>query len=171
MGIVRGKTVVSDTDPERRKRPSKGCLLALFVVLFLAIFVGANFQRIRGWWQTGTQEVSEIFKLRTRLQEEFDVRQVTIGLNSLSESGSKLLTVKLKNPPFMDSPEEELQSRAKQIAELVYAEYGSAREYDEVKVVITKARGSFITVSNKRDFAFSPEDLQPAAEEETDASL
>lgn len=139
---------------QEKKLPLAWVLIA--IVMLIGIAVALNFQSLQGLWQTG----SEILSLRSSIQDKFNVRDVSINIRRQSGAAGKHLVVELRNPPFADVSEEELESKAKEIATFAYQEHAADRDFTQIAVVIAESKNTVLTVSEQREFSFSPDELR-----------
>jgi hypothetical protein len=125
------------------------------IALLIGIAITLNFQSLQGLWQTG----SEILRLRSSIQDKFNVRDVSINIRMQSGAAGKQLVVELRNPSFADLPDAELEAKAREIATFAFQEHAADREFTQIAIVVAESENTVLTVTEQREFSFSPGEL------------
>lgn len=151
----------NSNDATRARRPTRIALVGIAILLVLGVTIALNLDGIKSLWGMG----ADVLRLRSAVQEKFDVQDVSI--NFKGGTSGKSLEVELANPPFEDLAGEALESKAKEIAKMAYDDFGAERDFERISVVISDKSGTVITISEKQEFHFTPEEL--SAENEADS--
>lgn len=131
------------------------------VFLVLGVAVALNLDRLKSLWGMG----AEVLRLRSAVQEKFDVQDVSINLK---RGPDKSLSVELANPPFEDLTLPELEAKAKEVATMAYREFGAERGFEKITVVVSDKAGTVITIAEEQEFHFTAEELSAENEAGSD---
>jgi hypothetical protein len=130
---------------------------AVLLMMVLVLTAGGCTKKMR-------EAFRGMFALRTAIQKEYNVQNVSIGM--MTDNGGTTLTVSFVNSAFNDLSEQERSQKAQEVADFVSRTYSDYRSLSHIKVAFVVKKDHFLVHVSKTVGVYSfdvPKTVVPKA--------